>query len=96
MTSCSPWRIPTRLPEGHDFTMYLNPKSLEVVQGKAEPSLAKAAAGRSLSVRASWVFLRGQVIEGGAARLQSHCRVAGHLGEASEEVVYVPGLQHEI
>jgi glutaminyl-tRNA synthetase len=36
---------PNEAPEGQDFTMYLNPKSLEVVQGKAEPSLAKAQPG---------------------------------------------------
>jgi len=36
---------PNETPEGQDFTMYLNPKSLEVVQGKAEPSLASARPG---------------------------------------------------
>jgi len=36
---------PNETPEGQDFTMYLNPKSLEVVQGKAEPSLAGAQPG---------------------------------------------------
>ena len=36
---------PNETPEGQDFTMYLNPKSLEVVQGKAEPSLASARLG---------------------------------------------------
>jgi glutaminyl-tRNA synthetase len=36
---------PNETPEGQDFTMYLNPKSLEVVQGKAEPSLAGALPG---------------------------------------------------
>jgi glutaminyl-tRNA synthetase len=36
---------PNETPEGRDFTMYLNPKSLEVVQGKAEPSLASARPG---------------------------------------------------
>ncbi len=36
---------PNETPEGQDFTMYLNPKSLEVVQGKAEPSLAGARLG---------------------------------------------------
>jgi glutaminyl-tRNA synthetase len=36
---------PNESPEGQDFTMYLNPKSLEVVQGKAEPSLASARPG---------------------------------------------------
>jgi len=36
---------PNETPEGEDFTMYLNPKSLEVVQGKAEPSLASARPG---------------------------------------------------
>jgi glutaminyl-tRNA synthetase len=36
---------PNEAPEGQDFTMYLNPKSLEVVQGKAEPSLASARPG---------------------------------------------------
>jgi glutaminyl-tRNA synthetase len=36
---------PNESPEGQDFTTYLNPKSLEVVQGKAEPSLASARPG---------------------------------------------------
>jgi glutaminyl-tRNA synthetase len=36
---------PNESPEGNDFTMYLNPKSLEVVHGKGEPSLAKARTG---------------------------------------------------
>src|SRR2546425_4373901 len=36
---------PNETPEGEDFTMHLNPKSLEVVQGKAEPSLAGARPG---------------------------------------------------
>jgi glutaminyl-tRNA synthetase len=36
---------PNECPEGDDFTMCLNPKSLEVLQGKAEPSLAKARPG---------------------------------------------------
>jgi len=36
---------PNESPEGEDFTTYLNPKSLEVVQGKAEPALAKAQPG---------------------------------------------------
>ncbi len=36
---------PNNFPEDSDFTMHLNPKSLEVVQGKAEPCLAKAEPG---------------------------------------------------
>ncbi len=36
---------PNETPEGQEFTAYLNPKSLEVVQGKAEPSLATARPG---------------------------------------------------
>ena len=36
---------PGESPEGQDFTMYLNPRSLEVVHGKAEPSLASAQSG---------------------------------------------------
>jgi glutaminyl-tRNA synthetase len=36
---------PNDTSEGADFTMYLNPKSLEIVRGKAEPSLVKAQAG---------------------------------------------------
>jgi len=36
---------PNEVPEGQDFTMYLNPKSLEIVHGKAEPSLANARPG---------------------------------------------------
>jgi glutaminyl-tRNA synthetase len=36
---------PHETPEGEDFTMFLNPKSLEVVHGHAEPSLACARPG---------------------------------------------------
>ena len=36
---------PNEAPEGQDFTMYVNPKSLEVIRGKAEPSLASARPG---------------------------------------------------
>ena len=36
---------PGDVPEGQDFTVNLNPNSLEVVRGKVEPSLAGAAAG---------------------------------------------------
>jgi glutaminyl-tRNA synthetase len=36
---------PNETPEGSDFTMFVNPASLEIVQGKAEPSLASARPG---------------------------------------------------
>jgi len=36
---------PNETPEGGDFTMFINPKSLEVVHGKAEPSLKNAKPG---------------------------------------------------
>jgi glutaminyl-tRNA synthetase len=36
---------PSETPDGQDFTMRLNPKSVEVVHGKAEPSLASARPG---------------------------------------------------
>jgi len=36
---------PNETPEGSDFTMFINPKSLEVVHGKAEPSVAEARPG---------------------------------------------------
>jgi glutaminyl-tRNA synthetase len=36
---------PNDAPEGKDFRTYLNPKSLDVVHGKAEPSLANARPG---------------------------------------------------
>jgi glutaminyl-tRNA synthetase len=36
---------PNDVPEGRDFTMHLNPNSLQVVQGNAEPGLAKAKPG---------------------------------------------------
>jgi glutaminyl-tRNA synthetase len=36
---------PNETPEGEDFTMFLNPKSLEMVHGKAEPSAANARPG---------------------------------------------------
>jgi glutaminyl-tRNA synthetase len=36
---------PNETPEGQDFTLFLNPKSLEIVAGQAEPSLANAPYG---------------------------------------------------
>ncbi len=36
---------PNDVPEGEDFTMHLNPKSLEIVHGIAEPFLANAKSG---------------------------------------------------
>ena len=36
---------PNETPEGQDFTVFLNPKSLEVVTGQAEPSVANAPCG---------------------------------------------------
>jgi glutaminyl-tRNA synthetase len=36
---------PNEAPEGQDASIYLNPKSLEVVHGRAEPSLTKARPG---------------------------------------------------
>ncbi len=36
---------PNETPEGSDFTMFINPKSLEIVHGKAEPFLANARPG---------------------------------------------------
>ena len=36
---------PNEAPEGQDFTAHLNPESLEVVEGKAEPALASAEPG---------------------------------------------------
>ena len=50
---------PNVVPEGQDFTVNLNPNSLEVVTGaKLEPSLRDAAPGKSLPVRAPGL-LRG-------------------------------------
>ena len=39
---------PNDVPEGQEFTVNLNPKSLEVVRGKVEPSLANAKPGDRL------------------------------------------------
>jgi glutaminyl-tRNA synthetase len=36
---------PNETPEGQDFTVFLNPKSLEIVTGQAEPSVANAPCG---------------------------------------------------
>jgi glutaminyl-tRNA synthetase len=36
---------PNEVDEGQEFTANLNPKSLEIVTGKLEPSLANAAPG---------------------------------------------------
>ena len=36
---------PNETPEGADFTTFINPKSLDVVAGKAEPSLKNARPG---------------------------------------------------
>ena len=51
---------PNETPEGQDFTVFLNPKSLEIVT-RARPShrWRMLRAGRPLSVRAAWILLRG-------------------------------------
>ena len=50
---------PNNLEEGQEFTDLLNPKSEEVVMGcKVEPSLADAAPGSQLPIRAAGIFLR--------------------------------------
>ena len=36
---------PNETPEGSDFTMFVNPASLDVVQGRAEPSVANSRSG---------------------------------------------------
>ena len=36
---------PNEAPEGSDFTAFINPKSLEVLQGKAEPAVGNAKPG---------------------------------------------------
>ena len=36
---------PNEAPEGSDFTVFINPKSLEIVQGKGEPCLKDARGG---------------------------------------------------
>jgi len=36
---------PNETPEGLDFTVFVNPKSLEIVAGQAEPSVANAPCG---------------------------------------------------
>ena len=78
---------PNEVDDGQDFTANLNPNSLEVVREcKIEPSLAGAAAGGSLSVRAAGIFLCGSGFHGGEIGVQPNGGFAGHLGQDREEV----------
>ena len=80
-TACSPW--PSRMPSG-DFKAHLNPKSLEVLTAKCEPSLADAKAElRYQFERLGYFALEYQ--RGPKARLQPDHHPAGHLGQRKAE-----------
>ncbi len=76
---------PNETPEGEDFAMFINPKSLDVVHGQAEPSLATARPGDRYqferlgyfctdksSTRERLVFNRTVELRDTWARLQKH------------------------
>ena len=68
--------------KGQDFTANLNPNSLEVVTGrKLEPSLADAAAGEPLSVRAARLLLRGPDSAPGKPVFNRTVALARHVGQ---------------
>jgi len=53
---------PNQSPEVEDFTTYLNPKSLEIVAGKAEPALAKARPGDRFQFERLGYFCADKII----------------------------------
>ena len=69
-------------PGGEDWLTQLNPESLEVLRGcKLEASLADAAPGQPLAVRAHGLLLRRSVgFTPGRAGVESHRDAEGHLG----------------
>ena len=73
---------PEKAEEGGSFLDNINPQSLVVLTGcRAEPSLAKAAAGRALPVRARRLLLRRhQGLQAGRAGVQPHRDAARFLG----------------
>ena len=75
-----------RAPEGKTFLDYLNPRSLEVLtRRQVEPSLAAAAPGTRVPVRAPRLLLRRPGQRPRATRLQPHRLAARHLGEDRAE-----------
>ncbi len=72
---------PSDVEEGQDVLDNLNPNSLEIIaDAKVEPSLADAAAGKPLSIRAPGILLRRSRLEAGEAGVQSHGSSERYLG----------------
>ena len=77
---------PSDVEEGKDVLDNLNPNSLEIIaDAKVEPSLANAAAGNAISVRAPGIFLRRPRLKARQAGVQPHGSVERRLGEGGEE-----------
>ena len=72
--------------EGKDWRTFLNPHSLDRVQGcKLEPSLGVAAGGLARAVRAARLLLRRSRQRAGRAGLQPDGDVEGRVGEDGGE-----------
>ena len=76
---------PNDVPEGQDFTVNLNPNSLEVVTGcKLEPSLRGAAAGSRYQFERLGYFCVDPDSTPGKAGVQPHGGAARYLGQDRE------------
>ncbi len=73
---------PNVVPEGQDFTVNLNPNSLEIVPGaKVEPSLRDAAPGNRYQFERLGYFAVDPDSSPGEAGVQSHRRAARYVGQ---------------
>ena len=73
-------------PDG-DLAAALNPNSLEVLQGcLVEPALDRENIGRAGAIRAARLFLSRCGFRARKAGVQSHHRVARHLGQGSRRL----------
>ncbi len=78
---------PDDVAEGGNWLDNLNPHSLEVRPCYVEPSVAGAAPGRSLPVRAPGLLLRRSRLHARQAGLQPHRRAEGRVGEGAAKAV---------
>ena len=78
---------PNEVDEGRDFTDNLNPKSLEVVDGREAGAEPGGRCARRAAISSSgWDISAPIRIHAGKAGVQSHRGAARHLGEDREEI----------